>query len=331
MDHNAFFNLIKNGSLSGAFLFYGEEEIVKQTALDRLTESVDPVARDLNVQEFRNPTAQAVQEACETLPFFAENRLVICRDFQAEEGLSLLAYAPSMPPTTTLVLYMRGKLDADAKLLEAARALQRDVLFAPLSENEAAQWVRQHIRDARSSIDAKTAALLVEMVGTDLVLLQNEMKKAADYAGAAPVTPEVLYACVKPNADPQRFQMLDALLAGKRADALRMLRQMLQSGTDSTFGLAHFFTGQCKNMLGARLLIDSGVREGEIGQRLHLYSQQARSAIAGAKRLSAEELRGAVLAFSSVDYRKISGKAPDDQTLETAVIQYFCREPAGAR
>lgn len=329
MDHNAFFGLLKNGNIGGLFLFHGEEEVVKRTALNRLIESIDPMARDLNVQEFRAPSAQAVREACETLPFFSERRLVVCRETANEEALPLIAYAPSMPPSTTLVLLSR-KLDADSKLLEAVRALGRDVLFAPLSESEAALWVRQHIKDVCSAIDAPTAALLVEMVGTDLALLQNEMKKVADYARPGPVTSEALYTCVKPNPDPQRFAMLDAFMAGRRADALRMFRQLLDSGADSAFGLAHFFEGQCRNMLSARLLLDAGGREGELGARLKLNAPQTRTALAGAKRLSVNELRAAVLAFAGVDYLQISGKAPDELTLETAVLRYFCSPKARA-
>jgi hypothetical protein len=35
-------------------------------------------------------------------------------------------------------------------------------------------------------------------------------------------------------------------------------------------------------------------------------------------------LRNAVLAFSSVDYLQVTGKAPADRMLEMAGLQYFC-------
>ena len=69
MDHTRFFELQKSGEISGLYLFHGEEEYVKQSALSQLIERIDPVSRDMNVQEFEKPNADSVQLACETLPF----------------------------------------------------------------------------------------------------------------------------------------------------------------------------------------------------------------------------------------------------------------------
>lgn len=326
MDHNRFFELIKENKVSGLFLFYGEEEFVKQSALNALLSRIDPVARDLNVQEFEKPLASAVQTACETLPFFAESRLVICREMADSEALQLIPYASSIPDTTTLILYVRGK--CGTSLLQAAKKEGRDVHFDILSVQEAVKLVQQRMRKRNAQIDLPTAQMLVEMVGTDVYALQNELNKAADYAGTSPVTAEVLKACVTPNPEFQRFRMLDALLLGKQERALTMLRHLLRDGSETVFGLAHFFSGQCKNMLGARLLLDAHTKEFEIGKKLGLSPMPAKSALAGAKRLSAEELRGAVADFSAIDHLQISGKAPGERALEAAVLRYFCKEQA---
>lgn len=322
MEHTRFFELLKSGEISGLFLFHGEEEYVKQSALSQLIERIDPVSRDMNVQEFEKPNADSVQLACETLPFFAETRLVVCREIADSVAKQLIAYAPTMPPTTTLVLYIRGK--CGASLLQAAKDLKRDVTFDRLTQQDATRFVLQRLRKRGVQIDQDTARMLVEMVGVEVHALLNELNKAADYAGTEPITPETLRACVTPNPEFKRYQMLDDLLAGKQVPALRALRRMLLDGSETPFGLAYFLAGQCKTMLSVRMLMDSGVREQDAGKRLGLYSGQARSAAAGAKRLTAEQLRNAVLAFSSVDYLQVTGKAPADRMLEMAVLQYFC-------
>jgi DNA polymerase III delta subunit len=322
MDHTRFFELLKSGEISGLYLFHGEEEYVKQSALSQLIERIDPVSRDMNVQEFEKPNADSVQLACETLPFFAETRLVVCREIADSVAKQLIAYAPTMPPTTTLILYIRGK--CGASLLQAAKDLKRDVAFDRLTQQDATRFVLQRLRKRGAQIDQDTARTLVEMVGVEVHALLNELNKAADYAGTEPITPETLRACVTPNPEFKRYQMLDDLLAGKQVPALRALRRMLRDSSETPFGLAYFLAGQCKTMLSVRMLMDSGLREQDAGKRLGLYSGQARSAAAGAKRLTAEQLRNAVLAFSSVDYLQVTGKAPADRMLEMAVLQYFC-------
>ncbi|HWR22893.1 MAG TPA: DNA polymerase III subunit delta [Feifaniaceae bacterium] len=324
MDHNRFFELIKENNVSGLFLFYGEEEFVKLGALNALISRIDPVARDLNVQEFEKPLSSAVRQASETLPFFAESRLVICREMADSEAMELLPYAPSIPDTTTLILYVRGK--CGTSLLNAVKKEGRDVLFDTLSVQEAVKLVQQRMRKRNAQIDPAAARLLVDMVGTDVYALQNELNKAADYAGSAPVTEAAVKACVTPNPEFQRFRMLDAFLFGRQERGLTMLRRLLRDGSETVFGLAHFFTGQFKNMLGARLLFDARTKEFEIGKKLGLSPAPAKAALSGAKRLSAEELRGAVAAFSEIDHLQISGKAPGERALEAAVLRYFCKE-----
>ena len=322
MDHNRFFELIRSGAVSGLYLFHGEEEYVKQSALSQLIERIDPVSRDFNMQEFEKPTLEVVQAACETLPFFAETRLVICRETIESEAKRLVAYAPSMPPSTTLILYVRGKCPAG--ILHAMKGTERDVAFERLSEQDAVRFVMQRLRKRGTQIEPETARMLVEMVGVEVHGLLNELNKAADYAGSQPITPDILRACVTPNPEFKRYQLLDDLLAGKQVAALRALRRMLRDGLETPFGLAYFFAGQCKNMLGMRMLLDSGVRESDAAKRLGLYSGQARAAASGAKRLCADQLREAVIAFSTIDYLQVSGKAPADRMLEMAVLQYFC-------
>ncbi|MDL2236202.1 hypothetical protein LJC07_08755, partial [Christensenellaceae bacterium OttesenSCG-928-L17] len=103
MHYNAMFTRIKEGNTGGLFLFHGAEEFVKQSALTQLKESVDLAVRDLNVLECRAPSAANVLEVAETLPFFAERRLVVCYEMADAEVKALVQQADDMPETTTVV------------------------------------------------------------------------------------------------------------------------------------------------------------------------------------------------------------------------------------
>lgn len=79
MDRNAFFNLIKENRLSGAYLLYGVENMMKDSAVSALLETMDEATRPLNVDTLESAEANALTLACDALPFFAERRVVICR------------------------------------------------------------------------------------------------------------------------------------------------------------------------------------------------------------------------------------------------------------
>ena len=81
MDYLTFFKSIKTGSLKGAYALHGEEEFVKESALKSLTSSLDEATRDLNLQVLEKAEAD---DACETLPFFGERRVVVCKTLPAD-------------------------------------------------------------------------------------------------------------------------------------------------------------------------------------------------------------------------------------------------------
>lgn len=71
-----------------------------------------PISRDLNLQYLEDGTADTIISACETLPFLAERRLVICKFLlQGEEGKKLGGYLSHVPETTLLIFFLRGKAD----------------------------------------------------------------------------------------------------------------------------------------------------------------------------------------------------------------------------
>ena len=108
MDRNAFFNLIKENRLSGAYLLHGEEEYVKDSAVSSVLATVEEATRALNVDTLESAEANALMLACDALPFFAERRVVICRAMPKDsDAKALLAYLPKMPATTLLLFLLR--------------------------------------------------------------------------------------------------------------------------------------------------------------------------------------------------------------------------------
>ena len=142
MDIRCFFQALKAQSLSGAYLLCGEEEFLKDQALSACVQQIDPVARELNLEYLDAGTVDDVTNACETLPFFADRRLVVCRFLpQGHAGKALAGCRPKLPDTTLLLFFLRGKADEKLALIKALRKQDRVGDFDPLSPQEATRWV----------------------------------------------------------------------------------------------------------------------------------------------------------------------------------------------
>lgn len=321
MDYMTFFKSIKAGSLKGAYVLHGEEEFVKESALKSLTASLDEAVRDLNLQAFEKAEADDVISACETLPFFGERRIVVCKFLPVEsDAKKLCAYLPGLPPTTLLIFFVAGKADSKKSVFKAVSASGGAVEFPRLKESEAVRWVYQQGRRLNVTITEAAARHMVSLAGTDVATLNNELTKAADYVGRGnELTREAISACVTRSLEIRIYDMQDYLLSGKAQDGIRAYRRMLSDG-ESTFGIAGFMEKCFRSMLTARTYIDKGLNRQRVLQLTgDKYPQK--KAYEAALRYSRAEIIKNMRNFANIAYLKIAEQQPDTLTLENALIE----------
>ena len=297
-----FFKSIKTGSLKGAYALHGEEEFVKESALKSLTSSLDEATRDLNLQVLEKAEADDIISACETLPFFGERRVVVCKTLPADsDARKLTSYLPGIPDYTLLIFFIRGKANEKLGIVKALKAENRLVDFAPFRDYEAAKHI-------------------VSLAGTDIATLNNELTKAADYVGRGnELTREAISACVTRSLEVRIFDMQDYLLSGKAQDGIRAYRQMLSDG-ESTFGIAGFMEKCFRSMLTARTYIDQGLNRERV-LRLTGDKYPQKKAYEAALRYSRAEIIKNMRNFANIAYLKIAEQQPDTLTLENALIE----------
>jgi len=321
MDHNSFFKAIKNDSLSGAYLLHGEEEFIKDAALKALLESVEEAARALNVEDLATGEAEPLIAACETLPFFAKRRLVICRSIPTEENYKRIsAYLPHLPESSLLIFFVRGTASGTSGLVKLLKKEDRLVDCSPLDETGAVHWVEKQARLRGYIITQAAARHLVALCGTDLTILNNEYIKAASYAGAGrEITKEIIAKAVTRNLEFDVFEMVDAFAAGKSAAGMQALSALLER--ESAIGIAALLSNRFKQMLQARLLLDKGLDKQSAIKRMGGHPFAAKKACEAASRFPREKLMKIVKELSDVSYMQISGQGKDRDVLELSLLR----------
>lgn len=321
-----FFKCIKNNSLSGIYLMHGEEEFIKDSALKALKETLDDVSRELNLQTLENAAADDIISACETLPFFAERRMVICRSLPTDsEGKKLAAYLSSMPESTLLVFFIRGKAKETLAIVKAIKAHGTIVEFDKCSPQDAIKWVMQQQKRLDVTIPEAAARHIVNLAGTDISVLNNELTKAAGYVGRGnELTKDAISKCVTRSLEVRIFDMQDYFLAGKAQDGLRAYRTMLSDG-ENPFGIAAFMENRFKAMLTARTYIDKGLNRDRV-LAITGSSFPAKKAYEAALRYSRQELVEILRLFANVGYLQVSGQQTDTAALEMALIRSMPRK-----
>ncbi len=186
MTYKQFLLQIKKGKIHPFYLFEGEENYLKKRALHKLRKKILPSQnQNFNFQPLNatQHTGQQILEAAYQLPFNSRWQLVIVEE---AENLSLkdkekiLDYLKN-PLDTTCIVFVGEKFDTGEKFYRFFKQKNKVVSFNPLSEKEAAVWIRRKIEKEGKTITDEAIFQLYERTGGDVSLIQNEIDKLISF------------------------------------------------------------------------------------------------------------------------------------------------------
>ena len=224
MDRKDFDRLLAQGVIPSVLLFEGDEEHMKQAALEALQKKMLPEGlEDLNRTLLDAPDTDQVIAAAEE----------VCQAYLARRG-GKIDYIHKV-----LLFYCAQKPDGRKKLYSVIKKLNGIVVFSPLRDRELTAFVTSAFRDLGKECDERTADFLVFTCGSDTALLLTEIAKVASHTGDAPaIHPDSIRAVATPSTECTVFQMVDAVVSGQSSRAFLLMRNQLLAGADRMYMLS---------------------------------------------------------------------------------------------
>jgi DNA polymerase-3 subunit delta len=217
---------------------FGDEPFLKRQVLARLRQSVlGGGEADYSLSAFEGPGAaldEVLQELATKAMFGGGKRLVVVED--ADEFVSryrgqLEDYVARPKPTGVLVLLV-ASWPANTRLAKAVAASGLAIECTAPPAARLARWVLAWAKDAHgASLEPAAAELLVEVVGSEMGLLDQELAKLAVTAQRGQkVSAELVRQVVGGWRAKTVWEMLDAVLDGNVSQALTQLDRLLLAG-----------------------------------------------------------------------------------------------------
>lgn len=331
MNHTAFFDMLKAGSIGECYLFEGSEEYIKQQALKQLCARLLPAGlEEMNLTELSDPDPDTLIAAAETLPFLGEKRLVVVRDCpliasgrkgeDEDSAKTIAGYLERISPSTCIVFYAKGKADGRKKLYTLLKKKNAIVDFSPMTDAECADWARKTMRRLGKQLDGENAARLVFTVGHDAALLRQEMEKLSSYLDdRETVTAQDIDAICTRSTECTVFQMVDAQVAGDNDRAFALLRDMVRTGEQRMMILAMLLR-QYRILYHMRCLIDERTPPGSQAQLLGIPPFAVSRTQQQARRFDRQKLREAYDYLMDLDFRIKQGVQSQDSCAENALL-----------
>lgn len=221
------------------YLLYGDESFLIDEAQRLLVEhALAPHERDFNLDVVYGAEAEGTEviARCSAYPMMAERRVVLVRDFEKLRGNALFqSYAERPNPTAVVLLACREK----PKNLNAHpyRALKQHAAwgeFKALKPREVTGWLTRRVKAMGKTLDGEAAALLADLIGTDLQTAASEADKLAAHVGTRThIGRDDVIAAAGQSREFNVFELQKAVGDGRFTDALTISDRLLQQASNA--------------------------------------------------------------------------------------------------
>lgn len=236
---------MQNENKSNIYFLYGNEKYLLKKFYDKLLKkSVPKNFTEFNLNEFTNEsTVDDIADAVYALPFMAEQKCVIVKDFDVDKknsvDISKLEELISDPVETTVLIFSLPTLIVDTK----KSAKWRNFIKLVNKYGNAEQFEKQEIGDLvkfiikiceshGSRITKQNASLVVEYAGSDMKNLENECKKLASFASEREITRDDIENLVVKNLETTVFILIKSIMLSDIKKAYSLLNLLFSMGEE---------------------------------------------------------------------------------------------------
>jgi DNA polymerase-3 subunit delta len=226
-----------------AYLLAGEEALLRDDALAALRERVlgsGPAEFNFERLDGESAAPGALLDAVRQLPVLAPHRLVVLREPDAGRGAErdlaqalaeVVAELQAGAGAGCVLVVSAARPDGRARWLKAFDPRAVVSCEAPKGIPALVAFARAEAERQGVRLEPGAAELLVDRVGAQLLLLRQEIAKAALLAGPGqPIARSHVEAGASDAAEDPIWELTDAIGEGRAADALATLARLLRAG-----------------------------------------------------------------------------------------------------
>ncbi|MCH5199376.1 MAG: DNA polymerase III subunit delta [Oscillospiraceae bacterium] len=290
---------IRSGKFFSVYFLYGEESFLTQTYAKRIkNKALGDGQVDINLLELNgNPDMSMLSDHVETLPFFADHRVIMVNDFNPdkisdEEAEGFTQLIKKVPDTTILVFYLTGfnfspRTQKAKKLFEDIKQHACVCEFDQLNKMQVGELIRKKAAKQKRLISPTNAEYLAEITGCDMNLASVESTKLCCYvAEGQEITREIIDTMVAKQLETNVYALVNTMTAGNKSQAFSLLDELFEQGADpvellpalSSAYAEYYYAKAAKNadVIPQQVAADFGYSKGKASFAAKKYNEAAK-------------------------------------------------------
>lgn len=342
MDLQSFKSSLKNGTISGVYVFAGEEDYLIRYYLKSLRETI---TGDEAFAVFNNPVFDgedvdfsAIAEAIKSPPMMNDYKLIEWRhaDFTSmkEDELSSLEEIILLcrEYSYAIVVFTAdgdgldfGSPKKPSTFVKRFNSQLNLIRFEKSTENQLYAWLKKHFDTHGITVSLETVKALVFRSGRSMDVLAGEVEKLSALALSREknvVTPEDVNEVASSTPECDTFALSNAILDRSRQKAYLALEEMKLRRVDPTI-IMGMIARTFDDLSAVAHLLDEGRGIADVNDILKMNEYKLKIYVTAAKRYGKERLSDILRALAEADAGSKYGGVTGYTAVELFISRYL--------
>ncbi len=278
---------------------------------------------EMNLTRFagKDISIPAVIDAAETMPFFAERRLILIEDsgLLKSGGEELADYLKELPETAYFVM-TEAQSDKRSRLFKVCQTNGVAVEFARQDEKTLKTWVASVLQRDGKKMTERDIEHFLTLTGDDMVNIRGEIEKLVCYTGDR----EIVTAADADRITTRQignhiFDMIEAIGSRQQEKALSLYYELL-SLKEAPLSILFLVVRQFNLLLQTKELMEKRQSKYEIGEKIKLPHFIAEKYMRQTRHFTGEQLREALRFCADTEEDIKSGRIGDRMGIELVIV-----------
>ncbi len=307
------------------YLLYGTEGYLKKQYKDKLKNALAAPEDNMNFTAFsgKNINPKELIDLAETLPFFAERRVLLVEDsgFFKNSCEDLAEYLPQIAPAACF-LFVEEEVDKRSKMYKAVKKLGSVVEFSAQSEELLTRWIVFRLKKEGKNITGSVLQLFLSKTGTDMGNIDRELEKLVCYAlDRDVITAEDVEAVVTEQTTNKIFEMVNAIAEHNQRKALDLYYDLLTL-KEPPMRIMFLISRQFQILFNIRDMSARGLDNATMAKVAGVPPFAVKRNVSQAKGFTMQQLKQALRDGAEFEEAVKTGQMNDQMAVELFIMKY---------
>jgi len=217
----------------------------------------------------------------------------------------------------------KRKINEKNELFKILKVKAKSQKFESLFGVKLPNWIRSELEKENSKVkfSSKSLEKLTTYCGGDLNIIQNEIKKLANYRNEGSISEEDVELLVQEKINSNIFGAIEAISSGNKKLALKLLHEQIQKGEDPIYILI-MYVYQFRNFLKVSEYFEKGERNNyDIAKKIGLHPFVVKKILDQIPSFPLERIKNIYKKLQVIDEKIKTGKGEIKVELDRFIVE----------